>query len=485
MPAQVFDVASRVALKMGQRRLAKDLADRAVTLEPSNFAYLSNQAVCLLAANHTTEALQLIKQLAALPHSEAAEYDALGNLYSQVNKQAEAIDCFRSAIACEPEIAHHWFNLGLCLQAVGDLADAESAFDRCIALDPAQGEPWLHRSRLRTQLADSNHVQALNSAIKKGTEDWRSEMSMRYALAKEYEDLDNYDRVFEELRLGADLRRSHMNHDPEADLAAMRAIRDIYDSQYVLAGSGYDSDEPIFIVGLPRTGTTLVERILGSHSAVYAAGELNNFAESLTSQVSAMKPKSRLDFIRMAANADSEKLGRDYVESTRPQTADRSRFIDKLPLNFLYCGLIHRALPKAKIIHLKRNAMDTCFAIYKTLFKQAYPFSYDQQELGRYYVAYRDLMAHWHHVMPGKILDVCYEDLVSDLTTQSHRLLDFCDLPWEDACLDFHQSQAPSLTASLAQVRQPVYTSSIGKWRHYEDRLKPLRAVLVEAGVKL
>ena len=470
---------------MGQRRLAKDLAGRAVAQAPNNFAYLSNQAVCLLSTNDTIKALQLIEQLAARPHTEAAEHDALGNLYSQVGKQAAAIDCFRSAIACEPDTAHHWFNLGLCLQAVGDLRDAEHAFDRCIALDPAQGEPWLHRSRLRRQLTDSNHVQALSSEIKKGTDDWRSEMSMRYALAKEYEDLENYDRSFEELRQGADLRRSHMNHDPDADLLAMRAIKQKYDGQYLLAGSGYHSDEPIFIVGLPRTGTTLVERILGSHSAVYAAGELNNFAECLTSQVSAMKPGSRLDFIRLAAEADSEQLGREYVESTRPQTASRSRFIDKLPLNFLYCGLIHRALPNAKIIHLTRNAMDACFAIYKTLFKQAYPFSYDQQELGHYYVAYRQLMAHWHEVMPGKILDVSYEDLVSELNTQSHRLLDFCDLPWEDACLDFHQSEAPSLTASLAQVRQPVYTSSIGKWHHYEDHLKPLHTVLVEAGVKL
>lgn len=469
---------------MGQRRLANELAGRAVALDCNNFSYLSQQAGCLLGIKQTTTALQLIEQLAALPPSEPGDHDALGNLYSQVGNQAAATACFRAAIDSEPDTAHHWLNLGLCLQATGDLQEAEAAFDRCIDLDPDQAEPWLHRSRLCRQRPESNHIPALKSAVARNSDDWRGEMSMRYALAKEYEDLGDYDHCFEQLELGSRLRRRHMNHDPGADLAAISSIKAHFDGQYLEAAVGHESPEPIFIVGLPRTGTTLVERILGSHSKVYAAGELNNFAECLTTQVAAMKPASRLDFIRLAVSANSEQLGRDYIASTRPQTAGHDRFIDKLPLNFLYCGLIHRALPNARIIHLKRGPMDTCFAIYKTLFKQAYPFSYDQRELGQYYLAYRDLMAHWQQVMPGKILDVEYESLVTDLEPQSRRLLDFCGLSWEDACLQFHRSEAPSMTASLAQVRQPVYTSSVGKWRHYAGKLGILHEVLQDAGVQ-
>lgn len=468
---------------MGQRRLATELAGRAATLDAGNFSYQSQQALCLLRNKETEKAVELIDQLSSAPIVRAVDHDALGNLYSQVGDQLAAIACFRRALDIEPANAHHWFNLALCLQAAGEMDQAETAFDRCIELDPVQGEPWLHRSRLRKQVPEKNHVHALNSAVESVTGDWRREMSLRYALAKEYEDLGNYDSSFNQLQLGSRLRRSHMKHDPEADLMTIRLIKETYGRRYLEANGGYESSEPIFIVGLPRTGTTLVERILGSHSKVFAAGELNNFAECLTAQVVAMKPANRLDFVRLSARADSDQLGRQYVESTRPQTGHCEYFIDKLPLNFLYCGLIHRALPNAKIVHLKRDPMDTCFAIYKTLFRQAYPFSYEQRELAEYYLAYRDLMEHWHQVMPGKIFDVEYESLVADLEPQSRRLLEFCGLSWEDSCLHFHLSEAPSMTASLAQVRQPVYTSSVGKWRHYADHLGTLHEVLTGSGI--
>ena len=484
--APAYDVSSRVALAMGQRKLANELAGRALGIDPENAAFLTQRAFCLLALKQYADAAEIVAGLAARPATKAIEYDNLGNLYSQLGNQSAAIDCFRQAVAIEPEVAHHWFNLGLCLQSRGDLQDAEQAFDKAIELKPGEAEPWLHRSRLRKQLPENNHVQELETALlERGEVQWRQEMNLRYALAKELEDLGEYDRSFEQLQAGSSLRRSHMNHDPASDIAAMALIRQTYDSSYLAGAVGFDNREPIFIVGLPRTGTTLVERILGSHSAVYAAGELNNFAECLSSQVAPKKPGDRMAFIRLAADVDSKVLGQQYVESTRPQTGNTDRFVDKLPLNFLYCGLIKRALPNARIIHLQRDPMDACYAIYKTLFKQAYPFSYDLRELGEYYLAYRDLMDHWHGLMPDSILRLDYEKLVSDQENESRRLLDFCQLPWEPACLEFHRNQAPSMTASLAQVRQPVYTSSIGKWRYYSRQLEPLRAVLTAGGVTI
>ena len=480
-----LDVSSRVALAVGERELAADLAQRAVRMDGQNFSFLAQRASCLLAMRKPAEALELIEVLGEGAQLSAGEQDTLGNLYSQAGDQWRALECFQRAAELEPGQSHFWLNLALSLQATGDLDGAEQAFDRCIALNPTEGEAWLHRSRLRKQTEQRNHLKELQAALTNGDGDWRREMTLRYALAKEYEDLGRYPQSFSELQRGSGLRRSHMNHDAAADLQAMEAIRSCFSRDYLLdATSACNSDEPIFIVGLPRTGTTLVERILGSHSDVFAAGELNSFAETLTTLTAPLKPRDRMDFIRLSAQVDSERLGSGYIDSTRPMTGSTSRFVDKLPLNFLYCGLIHRALPQAKIIHLERDPMDACYAIYKTLFKQAYPFSYELKELGNYYLAYRELMAHWQQLMPGIILHVEYERLVAAPEQQTRRILEYCGLPWQEACLDFHRNDAPSMTASLAQVRQPVYTSSIGKWRRYAKELTPLSELFAAAGLK-
>jgi hypothetical protein len=232
----------------------------------------------------------------------------------------------------------------------------------------------------------------------------------------------------------------------------------------------------------------LVERILGSHSEVFAAGELNNFAENLTRQTIALggeRPANREKFIEAATAIDYAALGSAYVESTRPHTGHTSHFVDKLPLNFLYCGLILRALPNAKIVHVTRHPMDTCFAVYKTLFKQAYPYSYDLRELGQYYLAYRKLMSHWHKAASGKILNLSYEQLTSNFEDECKNLISFCGLDWEVGCLEFHDNAAPSMTASLAQVREPVYTSSVGRWKNYREQLQPLENILLQAKVEI
>jgi tetratricopeptide (TPR) repeat protein len=480
-----MDLSSHVALAMGRRELAADLATRAVKLDGDEFRYLAQQAKCYFVLKRYDQADPIIASLAERPAHNAAEQDALGNLYSLRGDQANAAACFKRATDLDPDRAHHWLNLGLSLQSLGELETAEQAFDRCIALDPHEKDAWLHRSRLRKQSNELNHVEDLERALSNSSDDWRREMTLRYALAKEFEDLGEYARSFEQLRLGSGLRRSHMNHDPQADVEAMTAIRCTFGADYFLpAVAGCESERPIFVVGLPRTGTTLVERILGSHTQVFAAGELNSFAESLTALVAPRKPTGRQEFIRFSAQVDSEALGRAYMESTQAFTGGAARFVDKLPLNFLYCGLIYRALPRARIIHVRRDPMDACYAIYKTLFKQAYPYSYDLEELGNYYLAYRELMDHWRAQMPGVILDVDYEALVADPEAQTHRLLDYCGLSWEEACLDFHRNEAPSMTASLAQVRMPVYTSSVGRWRLYEKELAPLQVLLQRGGVE-
>lgn len=280
-----------------------------------------------------------------------------------------------------------------------------------------------------------------------------------------------------------------MNYRVDTDLQIIAKIQETYrpelfDGRIV----GCDRDDPIFIIGMPRTGTTLVERILGSHSLVHAAGELNTFALELmrlVKEAPSPAPASRADFVARTAQLDFKALGEAYLSAARPVRGTTPHFIDKLPFNYLYAGLIHLALPRAKIINVQRHPMDTCFAVYKQWFKDAYPFSYNLDELGKYYLAYHQLMQHWNEVMPGVIHTLQYESLVADIDGETRRLLHYCELPWEEQCLRYYQNTQASTTASALQVRQPVYHTSVGKWRHYARQLESLRAQLERAGITI
>ena len=282
-----------------------------------------------------------------------------------------------------------------------------------------------------------------------------------------------------------------MRYDVGGDIETMATIASSYNREFLGKRKGeYANDEPIFVLGMPRTGTTLVERILASHSQVTSAGELNNFALEMSREAKKLMPQgktqqgiSKLDRVAASLMIDFTQLGQQYIESTRPLSGQAAHFVDKMPLNFLYAGLIHMALPKAKIVHLQRHPLDTCFAIYKTLFADAYPFSYTLEELGRYYAGYRRLMRHWQEAMPGVIYHQSYEALVENIEAQTRQLLGHCGLDWEPACLDFHSQQRASTTASATQVRQPVYTSSVGKWRRFRNQLSPLIKTLESEGI--
>jgi hypothetical protein len=248
--------------------------------------------------------------------------------------------------------------------------------------------------------------------------------------------------------------------------------------------AGFDTKEPVFILGLPRTGSTLVERIISSHSAVYAAGELRHFSGAMMEEIRKLGPVAdRADLVRKSLQIDMLEVGRRYIEMTRPATGHTPHFIDKLPLNCIYIGVIHLALPEAKIIHLRRTPLDACYAIYKFLFNQAYSWSYDLDEIAQYYIAYRQLMDHWRSVLPGRIIDVVYEDVVEDLEGEAERLIAELGLQWEPACLEFHDNEAAAMTGSAVQVRKKIYSSSVGRWRDYDEQLKPLAVALEKAGI--
>jgi hypothetical protein len=283
---------------------------------------------------------------------------------------------------------------------------------------------------------------------------------------------------------GAAAKRRTLRHDPAAELATIDGLREAFGAEALSRfGPGHDEPGPIFIVGLPRTGTTLLERMLDRVPGVRSAGELMDFKQALGAAVGRVQREApALSPIEAALRVDVASLGADYLRGAREAAHGAPVFIDKMPVNFLYCGLIRAALPKARILHLRREPMDACHAVFKTLFAQAYFFSYDQHELADYYDRYRRLMAHWHAVLPGAILDVRYEDLVTDTEAQARRVLAFCGLPWDDAVLSPEGNARPSTTASAAQVRQPVHAGSIGRWKAVADGLEPLRRRLSDAG---
>ncbi|MEP7242818.1 MAG: sulfotransferase [Gammaproteobacteria bacterium] len=313
------------------------------------------------------------------------------------------------------------------------------------------------------------------------------EIPLCYALAREFEDLGQYARSFAYLKRGADARRRQLDYRVEMDESAIAEIVRVFDAPLLerapqaRAGAG-----PIFIVGLPRTGTTLVDRILSSHSEVSSLGEINDLPLALT-RAADEAPRTpgvaKESSLQRTSQADFAALGADYLRRIAGYGAGKAFLIDKTPLNFLHIGLIRLSMPTAKILHLSRHPLDSGYAMYKTLFRAGYPFSYDLSDVGRYYLAYHRLMDHWRSHLPEGFLDVHYEDLVRDPEVQSRRIVDWCGLEWQPQCLAFHSNPSPAAAASEGQVREPLHSRSVGLWTRYRMELQPLSQVLAPAGL--
>ena len=459
--------------------------DRALQLSSLD-KYQLHKIRCHFEANDLAGAIAAAAVIKDKAFVDPLLHSQLGSLLHLLGDQASALIHYTKAIALDAGNADHYFNRAAVQRYFGDVAGAEAGFNQAIALKPDEYEAYNGRAHLRTQTAEHNHIAQLRQVIAR-TRDPAGLTQLHYALAKELEDTGDFDAAFASLKQGADTKRRHMQYRIDTDLQIIAKIREVY-GPGLFDGriQGFPGADAIFVLGMPRTGTTLVERILGSHSSVFSAGELNHFSLELIRLVGkAVGPQrpSRLEFVAATASLDFQELGESYITATRPLRDGRAHFIDKLPFNYLYAGLIHLALPQAKIINLQRHPMDTCFAVYKQLFRDAYPFSYDLDELGQYYIAYHELMRHWNAMMPGVIHTLRYEALVHDIEGESRRLLAYCGLPWEEQCLQFHENPQASTTASALQVRQPVYSTSVDKWRHYAKQLESLRARLEAAGI--
>jgi tetratricopeptide (TPR) repeat protein len=458
----------------------------AVPVSDPDFArVMLKKARLLFADGRRAEAMELVRSAAQTIKREPDLLRQMAGILRDCQQLASAHDWLTKALAVAPDDPGILYDLALAEYHLNRPAEAEAHIARVLERAPLHG-PALHlRSALRTWNDAHNHVEDLRRRLAEAPASPRFIAAASYALAKELEDLGRYEESVAALDTGARAYRSTLSYDSGAELSAHEGIRTVctHDALEALA-PGYGDERPIFIVGMPRTGTTLVERVLSSHNQVISVGEFTEFPRlySMRLRELASRDPNRSPS-EHSLDIDFAELGEVYCRSARELAGEATVFVDKLPFNFLYCGYIRAALPNARLIHLTRDPLDTCYAVYKTLFFGAYSFSYDLDELASYYVSYRRHMAHWHAVMPGSILDVSYEALVREPEAQVRRIIDWCGLPWETQVLDFHRQETPSMTASAMQVRQPVNTDSIGSWRRAQTRFEPLKARFEAAGL--
>ena len=466
---------------------ALDIVTTALTREGEHASLMLKRGQVLMALRRRSEAFVAAERAIEIAEPDAQLLVTVSAMYMQSNDPGRAKPLLYRALELAPGDPALLYRAALSHFYLNETAEAEALLARVLEIAPGNGFAWHVRSQLATAKLEANHIPELRAALQRPRARDINTMLVAYSLAKELEDVGEFAQSFEVLLQANRIKRESLNYDVANDVRAMQNVAKHYTAAAMNETRGGDETPgPIFIVGMPRTGTTLVERILGNHSAAVSVGETVDFPEELVAAARAAHARLGLsdpDLLRASLQMDFDGLGRNYLAAVRDLAGGQRYTIDKLPFNFRYCGLIHKALPKVAIVHLTRDPMDTCYAVFKTLFINAYHFSYQLDEVAEYYVAYRRMMDHWHAVMPGVMLDVRYEDLVADPQTQCRRLLEHCGLAWEDQVLDFHRSPKASTTASAMQVRRPIYQSSVQKWRNYARELQPVLRRLAEAGI--
>ena len=476
------------AALFGQRKAeALALVEQYLAVNPRHFECLLQRTECLFAIGRREDALAAARLAADAGASAAAALDAVGEALVNAGEHGPARDLYDRALKVAPDDVAILGKRAVLSVFLGDFESAAADYDRVLQLSPADPHALKGRAELRRQTVDNNSIAAMHAALARFPADSYEAATLHFALAKSHEDLGDHDANWRHLSMANRLDRRRVSYDRVQDVAAIERI--IQGFPQSLEGSPMDpeGESPSFIVGLPRTGTTLTDRILSSHSLVSSGGEPPALADAITAAVDRRAPPGSLDWLGFAAalaNLDGTGIAADYLLRMQARRGDRPRFTDKQPANFFYCGLIFRAFPNARIVHVTRHPLAACYAIYKARFRdRAYAFSYDLDELGAFYVAYRRLMSHWHSVLPGRILDLAYEDIVTALEPTTRRLLDYAGLPFEPACLEFHRNPSSTGTASAVQVRRPLYDSSLQEWRHYAAQLAPLASRLRAAGI--
>ncbi len=506
---------ARVALVADDRKTSEQIFRKILQEDASHVAALCGLAAVSLAADKGKDAERLLRHALKQSAHHPLAWRGLGQALMALGRLQEADAAARHLIEMEPENPQNWItiaavstrllrneqaleayqeaarlqpkdvrlvmSIGHVHKTLGRRSESEAAYRAALNMDPAMAEAYWSLADLKNYSFSDAEMAGMHRLLSGGEKDRSNVAQLHFALGKAFEQREQYAEAFVHYARGNALRRPDAPFDIEHFERRTARIRAFFDAPFFVgrAGSGDASTEPIFIVSLPRSGSTLVEQILASHSRVEGTMELPNII-GIAHQFDDMV-ESRDGYpetIGTVPDGLLTALGRRYLEDTAPLRTGKEHFTDKLPNNFSHIGLIHAILPRAIIIDARRHPMDCCFSTFKQHFAEGQTFSYDLDDLGRYYRCYLSLMDHWDVVLPGKVLHLQYEELVRDPENNIRLLLDHCRLPFESACLNFHQTRRSVRTASAEQVRQPIYSSGVGHWRHFEKELEPLRQAL-------
>ncbi|MBM4195510.1 MAG: tetratricopeptide repeat protein [Gammaproteobacteria bacterium] len=471
-----------IALRNGKADKAERLLERAIAIASDFTAALLDLGRLRKEQERYAEALQCFDRALALEPDNPQVHYLRGSTLASAALTREAVAAYERCLELRPAHAGALLGIGHLHKTEGRAADAVAAYKSCIDARPDGGEAWWSLANLKTYRFGAEEIAAMEARLAGGGLTVQSEVNFLFALAKAHEDRGEYGPAWERYRAGNDRQRTEVSYDPVHTEMTNDRLVEVFDAEFLAAraGNGLRDAAPIFIVGLPRSGSTLLEQILASHSQVEGTSEL-----PYLSRVALSLNRRRADGLQYpealhdATDAELRALGEAYVGHARlHRRTAKPRFIDKNPNNFPHVGLLALILPDAKIIDARRHPLDAALGCYRQLFARGQAFTYDLNEIGEYWLQYQRMMDHWAAVLPGRVLTVQYEDVVADLAGQASRLVEFCGLPWEDGCLRFHETERAVRTPSAEQVRQPIYADAVGRWRHYEPHLGELLEVL-------
>lgn len=457
---------------------------RAIELNGSRYdagVELASQYILL---NRYADARRLLDRYRPLLDDSPVYLNMAGQTYAAMSLYRDAYPLYKKAIAKQPRVEPFKANLASCAVYLGKIDEARSIYEGLLKRNPMHQKNHYELSQLGRAKNDA-HIRKMLYVLQKSDPVPAKNIFIYYALGKEYEDLEQWDNSFKYYKKGGDAVKTVADYDVASDVEVMDRIISVCDAEWLADSPSAETGPrtPVFIVGLPRTGTTLTDRILSSHSQVQSAGEtqLLQMVLKRNSQVKGVTGMTP-EIVSAAAAADAAKIGRDYVDAISYRLSDEPLFIDKLPENVNYAGFIAKSWPDARIVHLRRHPMDACFAMYKQSY---FRFAYSLDDLAEYYLAYDRMSRHWRETLGDRMVEVEYEKLVSSQEHETRRLIEALGLNFEETCLHFEQNVAAVATASSAQVREKAHTRSIDKWRHYADYLDPLRQRLLAGGVDL
>jgi tetratricopeptide (TPR) repeat protein len=456
---------------------------RAVLLKPDFAEAFSNLGNAFRQQGKLREALACYRHALAINPEFPEALSNLGDALQEEGKLADAMACCRRALMLDPSCADAHYNLGSILLDIGRLEEGRQHYEAAVVLRPRNAHYYFSLVNSAPVQPGDPHLAAMETLARDiDSLVPKDQIALHFALGKAYADLGERERSFRRLLEGNRLKRQQQGYDETAELAAFSRLEAVFNRALIERNRnvGDSSSLPIFVIGMPRSGTTLVEQILAAHPLVFGAGELTELAKILACVPPPPSgPQQMPELVATLPGDQIRQIGTAYAENLRTRAPWAERITDKLPENYLYAGLIHIALPNARILHIRRDPVDTCLSCFSQLFSEGHAYSYDLAELGRRYKAYARLMDHWRSVLPpGAMLEIRYEELVGDFEAQARRIIDYCGLPWDPACLAFHKIDRPVRTASASQVRRPIYGSAVGRSAPYREMLQPLIGAL-------